>query len=406
MEELSIYVHIPFCVQKCAYCDFLSGPVTVKKQKEYSKALLTEIKLVGETGPAFCWNEQLDIDWIEKKEHTIVKSIFFGGGTPSIMDSDDICCILNAIREQFIVCEDAEITIEANPGTVTVKKIETYRTAGINRISLGLQSTNDDELLKLGRIHTYKDFIESYSIIRKQGFENVNVDLMFGLPGQTLTSYLEGLKKVIALSPEHISAYGLIIEEGTPFYQLYHRHEEMLPSEESTCLMDSEGRALLKAAGYMRYEISNYAKLGFECKHNKGYWLRNAYLGFGIGSASFYGNARYKNTEKLECYIKELLNCNLTNEHMDRLQEILGIECNFLTSEEQMEEFVYLGLRLIGGRKTEDFFAEFNKKITDVFEKQIDDFVEKGLLKIDSSIYLTEEGIAVSNYVMSEFLFD
>lgn len=322
-KSLELYVHIPFCVRKCEYCDFLSAPAGADTQQEYVRNLLLEIEQKG----VRCTDYE-------------VTTIFFGGGTPSILKAGWIADILNAIHRNFKVRKDAEITIECNPGTLTFEKLSIYKSAGINRISVGLQSASDAELRELGRIHTYEDFLKSYDLIRKKGFSNVNIDLMAALPGQTLKSYEQTLRRVLALKPEHISAYSLIIEEGTPFYEKYEADEllrekgekpQMLPSEETERLMYERTKELLFAHGYERYEISNYARRGYACRHNIGYWRRENYLGFGLGSASLLENERFHNTTDLTDYLGG---------------DYLAYEQEKLDKKSQMEEFMFLGLRM------------------------------------------------------------
>ena len=290
MKELELYLHIPFCVKKCNYCDFLSAPAEEKTRAAYVDTLIREI------------------EGFEEPEDYEVVTVFFGGGTPSILPGEAILRLMEALRKKFHFREEAEITLEANPGTVDEKKLSFYKKAGINRLSFGLQSTDAEELKKLGRIHTWEKFLESFELARKAGFSNINVDLMSALPGQTVESWEKTLKQVIALNPEHVSAYSLIIEEGTPFYQLYEKdaekrdageEPELLPSEEEERAMYELTGSVLKENGYLHYEISNYAKPGRECRHNLGYWQRKDYLGFGLGASTLLNPVRYKNTEDL-----------------------------------------------------------------------------------------------------------
>jgi oxygen-independent coproporphyrinogen-3 oxidase len=287
-RELGIYIHIPFCVKKCAYCDFLSAPATEEMKQEYINALLTEIK-------SYSGNT---------KEY-IVPNIFFGGGTPSCISADAVLSIMEAIREVFAVdIERLEATIEVNPGTVTRDKLEQYKNAGINRLSFGLQSTNDEELKLLGRIHTFEQFLENYHLARELGFHNINIDLMSALPGQTLSSWENTLETVLKLKPEHISAYSLIIEEGTQFYDLYRpgtKGAAELPDEDTDRLMYQRTKEILELNGYRRYEISNYAKPGFECRHNSSYWIGTDYLGVGLGASSLL----YSMQIRKSCTIKQ-----------------------------------------------------------------------------------------------------
>ena len=383
-KSLELYVHIPFCVRKCEYCDFLSAPAGADTQQEYVRNLLLEIEQKG----VRCTDYE-------------VTTIFFGGGTPSILKAGWIADILNAIHRNFKVRKDAEITIECNPGTLTFEKLSIYKSAGINRISVGLQSASDAELRELGRIHTYEDFLKSYDLIRKKGFSNVNIDLMAALPGQTLKSYEQTLRRVLALKPEHISAYSLIIEEGTPFYEKYEADEllrekgekpQMLPSEETERLMYERTKELLFAHGYERYEISNYARRGYACRHNIGYWRRENYLGFGLGSASLLENERFHNTTDLADYLGG---------------DYLAYEQEKLDKKSQMEEFMFLGLRMTEGISTEWFRQTFGLTVELVYGPVLEQQIADRLLrKEDGRIFLTERGLDVSNYVMAQFLLD
>lgn len=383
-KSLELYVHIPFCVRKCEYCDFLSAPAGADTQQEYVRNLLLEIEQKG----VRCTDYE-------------VTTIFFGGGTPSILKAGWIADILDAIHRNFKVRKDAEITIECNPGTLTFEKLSIYKSAGINRISVGLQSASDAELRELGRIHTYEDFLRSYDLIRKKGFSNVNIDLMAALPGQTLKSYEQTLRRVLALKPEHISAYSLIIEEGTPFYEKYEADEllrekgekpQMLPSEETERLMYERTKELLLAHGYERYEISNYARRGYACRHNIGYWRRENYLGFGLGSASLLENERFHNTTDLTDYLGG---------------DYLAYEQEKLDKKSQMEEFMFLGLRMTDGISTECFRQTFGLTVELVYGPVLEQQIADQLLrKEDGRIFLTERGLDVSNYVMAQFLLD
>ena len=383
-KSLELYVHIPFCVRKCEYCDFLSAPAGADTQQEYVRNLLLEIEQKG----------------VHCTDYEVI-TIFFGGGTPSILKAGWIADILDAIHRNFKVRKDAEITIECNPGTLTFEKLSIYKSAGINRISVGLQSASDAELRELGRIHTYEDFLKSYDLIRKKGFSNINIDLMAALPGQTLKSYEQTLRRVLALKPEHISAYSLIIEEGTPFYEKYEADEllrekgekpQMLPSEETERLMYERTKELLLAHGYERYEISNYARRGYACRHNIGYWRRENYLGFGLGSASLLENERFHNTTDLTDYLGG---------------DYLAYEQEKLDKKSQMEEFMFLGLRMTDGISTECFRQTFGLTVELVYGPVLEQQIADQLLRTEEGrIFLTERGLDVSNYVMAQFLLD
>ena len=393
-KPLAIYVHIPFCVKKCYYCDFLSGPAEKKSKDDYIEALIHEIHSYGEFAKDY-----------------MVKTIFIGGGTPSSIEESQIAAIMKALEEVFHFQakddQEMEITIEINPGAVTEEKLRTYLNAGINRISFGLQSANNEELKMLGRIHTFEEFLENYRLARKVGFKNINIDLMSALPGQTMESYLNTLEQIIALHPEHISAYSLIIEEGTPFYKMYGDEKKQtsglkLPSEEVDRKMYETTRQLMHEHGYERYEISNYAKASYECKHNCTYWLRGDYLGIGNGAASLIGTERFSNERDLQTYIELAKKKIDTNYHKN-----LHVEVEVLDERAQMEEFMFLGLRMIEGVSIQRFKESFHKDLFEVYGNVIATLIEKKLLEEKNGhLALTEYGIDISNYVMSEFLFD
>lgn len=373
MKALELYIHIPFCVKKCAYCDFLSGPSTPESRSKYVSLLCEEIRAAK-----------------EKAADYEVSTIFFGGGTPSILEGDQVAQIMDAVKESFSVRNDAEITLEMNPGTVTEEKLGVYKKAGINRLSIGLQSVHNEELKMLGRIHTYEEFLESYQMARTIGFDNVNVDLISAIPGQNVESWEETLKTVIALEPEHISAYSLIIEPGTLFYEKYDENSDELPSEEEEREIYWRTRQIMEEAGYHRYEISNYAKCGLECEHNKGYWKRTPYLGFGIGAATLFEESRYSNPECVEQW-KEAFEQKFSGEN--------------LTAEERMEEFMFLGLRMMQGISKLEFKAQFQCEIEEIYGSQIEKLVNLELIEETAEqIWLTEKGIDVSNAVFVEFM--
>ena len=406
MDMISIYIHIPFCVKKCRYCDFLSGPCDKDTQARYVKALISEIRQSEYAGSR-------------------VSTVFFGGGTPSILKAELLNEILDNVREIFSLDADAEISIECNPGTVDKGKLTQLKKMGFNRLSIGLQSANDDELKYLGRIHDYEEFLETYKNAREVGFENINVDIMSALPGQTIDSYKDTLKKVIELGPEHISAYSLIIEEGTEFWDIYgddgNTLTETEPAEGVLPLPDEDTerdmyyltKKVLEEAGYHRYEISNYARDGYECRHNKVYWTGDPYIGFGIGAASYADYVRWSNTDELYPYMKMLLKeGNLDMEWDDEdEEEIRPLQtewrCGYqkLGVNDRMEEFMIVGLRLVKGVSRERFAALFGRDIDRVFGSQIKKNEEAGLLETDGdNIRLTEAGIDVSNRVLASFL--
>ena len=363
-KPLELYIHIPFCIRKCAYCDFLSAPAALEVQEAYVGQLLQEIAA----------SKKLSEDYE-------AVTVFFGGGTPGILKGELLCSILRALRDRFSVREDAEITVEANPGTVNRDKLVQYREAGVNRISFGLQSADNQELKLLGRIHTWEQFLESFQLARETGFRNINVDLMSALPGQTTESVHRTLERVLALSPEHISAYSLILEEGTPFYKRYEGHPELLPSEEEERQMYYDTRDRLCACGYEHYEISNFAKPGYTCRHNLGYWERRDYKGFGLGAASLLENVRYTNQTDLTEYLKG---------------NFAGTE-DPLTEQAVREEYFFLGLRKMEGVEPGRYREHYEERIQRLQAQQL-------LEEKDGRIRLTERGTDVSNYVMAQFL--
>jgi len=396
MKKLSVYVHIPFCVKKCDYCDFLSAPADENTKTEYVDRLLEEIEKEAEN----------------YRDYMVV-SVFFGGGTPSVLKKEDTARIMSALREHYKIAETAEITSEVNPKTADDNKLKAYREMGFNRLSIGLQSADDKELKTLGRVHNYSDFLEVYKAARKAGFQNINIDIMSALPGQTPESYRKTVERVLKLQPEHISAYSLIIEEGTPFYSRYGEEDELrkksgkscieengkqgsemlhLPDEEEEREMYMLTGELLENYGYHRYEISNYAKDNYECRHNKAYWERQDYVGFGIGAASLVQNVRFQNKRDIKGY----LSGDFEKEEVDTL-----------TEKESMEEFMFLGLRLMCGVSKEQFLMQFGIPMEQVYDDVLNKMEKQGLLvNGNERVCLTGKGLDISNYVMAQFLLD
>lgn len=380
-RPLELYIHIPFCARKCGYCDFLSGPANAAACHEYVEQLIQEIIYQG----AYC------------KGYGVV-TVFVGGGTPSILRSEDMQGIMAAVRKHFFLEPSAEITIEVNPGTVTKEKLEVYRENGINRISIGLQSANEQELKTLGRIHTYDEFLKTYQRVRLAGFSNVNVDLMSALPGQTTASWKSTLKKVTMLKPEHISAYSLMIEEGTPFYEKYHQNPQLLPSEEEEREMYYMTKDFLHEQGYERYEISNYARPGYECRHNVGYWTGVEYLGLGLGASSHIGHFRFHNEPDLERYQRIPMRGENVGESLRR-------SLVRLSDKERMEEFMFLGLRRMEGVSGSEFLGRFGQNMWNVYGEVLKKLEENHLIIVENPyVRLSDFGIDISNYVLSEFL--
>lgn len=387
-KELEIYIHIPFCVRKCAYCDFLSGPAAPEEQKAYVRALIKEIRT------AACYSSRYE-----------VTTIFFGGGTPSLLAGEQLDEIMRTIKESFPIREDAEITMEMNPGTANREKLKAYRQAGINRLSIGLQSANNQELKILGRIHTFETFLETYQMAREEGFDNINVDLMSALPGQTETSYEETVQKVLTLAPEHISSYSLIIEEGTPFFEWYGKGETgnmpELPDEDTERCMYRRTKELLEEAGYYRYEVSNYALPGKECRHNIGYWERKDYLGFGIGAASLLEENRFSNVRNRSVYVQAL-----EQYEGEEVFAAIRTEKEVLSKEDQMSETMILGLRMMKGIAKDEFHKRFGKAMDEVYGDVLKKYIDWNLLELtqDNRVRFTEQGISVSNIVLADFL--
>ena len=405
-RELELYVHIPFCVKKCAYCDFLSAPAGEREIHAYTDALIHEIRARGEN----------------HKDYR-VRTVFLGGGTPSVLSGGDAARIFRALKKSFDIAENPEITLEVNPGTVTEEKTAAWKNAGINRISIGLQSVNDRELKMLGRIHTFREFLNTWKLVRRAGFNNVSIDLISAIPGQTVQSWERTLRTVAELGPEHISAYSLIIEEGTPFYTLYGDGKENagdssfppLPDEDEDREIYQRTASVLNEYGYHRYEISNYAREGYECRHNLGYWERKEYLGLGLGASSLIRECRFHNTADMEKYMhvygsggkaaegkkNSASSCMKTEGQNSTLEEI-----EKLSVEDQMEEFMFLGLRKTAGISPEDFRRSFDRNIMDVYGEKLIKLEKQGLIRNSGArIRLTERGTDISNYVFSEFIF-
>lgn len=378
---LELYVHIPFCVKKCDYCDFLSGPAEPDTRRAYVQALLREI------------------DGIAGCEDREIPSVFIGGGTPSVLEASEIFGIMEALRRKFCFSEKAEITIEANPGTLTGKKLEQYRESGINRLSMGLQSAENRELRTLGRIHTFEEFLGNYRLAREAGFKNINVDLMCAIPGQECEGWERNLQTVAQLEPEHISAYSLIIEEGTPFAE----KKLDLPDEDSEYRMYEDTREILREYGYHQYEISNYAKAGYECRHNIGYWRRTQYLGLGLGAASLTaesgspsGQCRFRNTEDMQ----EYLQYSSTPEKIRKDRVSLSVA-------EQQEEFMFLGLRMTQGISEKDFQDCFGVSLNEIYGEILEKYRKTDFLEKEGSCWrFTRQGIHVSNQILADFLQD
>lgn len=396
-RPLGLYLHFPFCVRKCRYCDFLSFPSGEAGREIYLERLKEEIKARGAIYQDYN-----------------IETLFIGGGTPSLMTGQQLTELLDTVRASFHVSPVGEWTMECNPGTTDAETLRIYRNAGINRLSFGLQSMNDEELKYLGRIHTAKQFAENYQAARRVGFENINIDLMSALPGQTTASWMDTLNKAAAFEPEHLSAYSLIIEEGTPFWDLYgdDRSGEAnadgiiadggagqqgkaaipaLPDEDSERQMYHLTKRILAEKGYERYEISNYARKGFECRHNLIYWQRKDYLGLGLGAASMVGNRRFSNVSDMTSYMHDWSYCQ---------EEILDRKA-------QIEETMFLGLRCTAGVSDRMFTEKFGQSMMDIYGDIIRKYLSEGFLiynPSDGRLAFSEAGTDVSNWILSDFL--
>ncbi len=403
MRELSLYLHIPFCARKCRYCDFLSWPAAEREQREYLELLLLEIEK-----QSFFYK---DYD---------VASVFVGGGTPSLLAADAINILFEKLNHDFAIKKDCEITVEANPDSLTTEKLTAFSRAGVNRLSIGLQSTDDEELRRIGRLHDYQTFCRAYENARQTGFRNINIDLMASLPGQTFDSYRKTLERVLQLRPEHISAYSLMLEEGTWLYE--HRKELLFPTEdEDRAFYELTGK-MLAEYNYNRYEISNYALDGYACRHNQVYWTRGDYAGFGLGAASMVDNVRWSNPRSIPEYRDALLRPYSASTDFEPAERTgaglaaaktdltaararLSGNVQYLSVQEQMEEFMFLGLRLTKGVSKQDFRETFGLPIEEVYGKAIEALRRDGLLLADDFVRLTPFGTDISNYVMEKFLF-
>ena len=378
MEELGIYIHIPFCKQKCFYCDFCSFANKNEMQEKYVETVINEIKN------------------ITHKEKYTVTTIYLGGGTPSILNPDYIKSILQEIKSSFEILDDAEITIEINPGTVNEEKLKKYKEYGINRLSIGLQSANDKILKKIGRIHDYKQFEETFFYARKCGFKNINVDLMIGLPTQAVEDVKQTLEKIIQKNPEHISVYSLIIEEGTIIEKLINENKLQLPDEETERIMYWTVVNELKENGYNQYEISNFSKKTYESKHNTNCWKQKQYIGLGTSAHSYLNKKRYSNTNNIEEYIKNIQENNISKNITIHEEQ---------TEESTMNEYMLLGLRMIQGININEFKQKFKIDPTIKYKEILEKLQKENLIQITkTSIKLTKQGINFGNIVWEEFI--
>lgn len=392
LKDISLYIHIPFCVRKCLYCDFLSFPMSEEKKESYVDILLKEFEM---------WERTLS------HHREIFKTVFIGGGTPTCLKPELLRTIGERIKRH--ISSETEFTIEVNPGTLTDEHIEVFKDIGVNRISLGLQSAQNTELQRLGRIHSYEDFENNYKKLRAAGFTNINVDIMSDIPGQSPQSYRDTLQKVLELEPEHISAYSLIIEPGTPFFDMYENGELDIADEDTDRDMYAMTKSLLAKKGYNRYEISNYSKKGRECIHNIVYWNGGDYLGIGLGASSYVDGMRFAapaDFDEYEKFVRE--------NYLKKSKELTEIASNLeesevLTEDKKIEEFMFLGLRLTEGIYINVFRERFGKDIFEVYPDAIRKHIEEGLLVHDREkgrIYFSDIGLDLSNYVLSDFIID
>ena len=379
MKELGIYIHIPFCKQKCYYCDFVSYANKEEKIQEYIECLQKEIEMESEK---------------YKNEEYEITTIYIGGGTPSFIDASYIERIINTIKQNYKLYENPEITIEVNPGTINEEKIRKYKDIEINRISIGLQTTKDNLLKQIGRIHTYEEFLNCYKIVKKIGIDNINVDLMLGLPNQTLEDLKEGLIEVINLKPNHISLYSLILEENTILEKMVRQNMAKLPEEDLEREMYWTTKNILEKNGYIHYEISNFSKEGYESKHNLNCWNQKEYLGFGAAAHSYMKKTRYSNTENIEKYINQ----EMQSKQLHMVHEVQK-------EEEQKKEYMLLGLRKIDGVQISSFKNKFGCNPIMEFKNELNKLTQEGLIEIDlDQIKLTEKGIDLANIVWEEFI--
>jgi len=378
--QAAIYFHIPFCLSKCGYCDFISFAHPEISPDSYVELLLEELCLRAKF-----------------LEPVSAPTIYFGGGTPSILTPEQINRLMEAVRKQFNIDKPAEITLEANPGTVTLESLKGYLAAGVNRLSLGIQSLDDRQLALLGRIHSADDARSAFKAARTAGFSNIGIDLMHGIPGQTLESWQETLREAVALKPEHVSVYGLSVETGTPFAKKAKQGDLNLPDEEQAVAMFEQTTEALCRAGYEHYEISNFARPGYGSRHNQVYWRRGNYLGFGAGAHSFLSRpnfgVRWENPSTLGEYA--------TAVNSGKLSKIAVS----LSRKEAMAEFMFLGLRLLEGVNSEEFTLQFGLELEAAFPKVVARLCERGLLSMEGSMLrLTAKGLLLANLVMEEFV--
>lgn len=375
MKEVSLYIHIPFCKQRCFYCDFPTFSGKDHLREEYVDALIKEIR--------------------DKCTKYLIKTIFIGGGTPSYLGENELEKLLKTVSE-LNLSKNIEYSMECNPGTVNEEKLKIMKKYGVNRISFGLQSCNDELLKNIGRIHTFKEFLENYKLARKIGFDNINIDLMYGLPNLTIEVWKDTLEEICKLKPEHISAYSLIIEEGTVFYNLYEKDKLKLPSEDDERIMDKMTKDILISNGYHQYEISNFSLKNRECEHNKVYWSLDEYIGVGSASSSYINGYRLTNESNIGEYIRRVKSNEDTV--VDKYKNL---------REDEIEEFIFMGLRMLSGIDLLKFNRKFGADIYSIYKNVIEKNIDDGLLIINKDrMYLTTKGVELSNRVMSDFILE
>lgn len=374
---LGLYIHIPFCVKKCKYCDFNSFKLNVGEKRKYLNYLKREMEL-----------------YKGNLEGRSIDSVFVGGGTPSILNEEEIKILFQNIKNNFQIKDSAEITMECNPGTLTLNKLKTMKECGVNRLSIGLQAIQNNHLEYIGRVHTYEEFEKNYYQAKEVGFENINIDLMYALPNQSKEDWMESLEKVVKLNPTHISAYSLILEENTELFNMYERHEFKLLDEDTDIEMYEYTINYLKSNGYNQYEISNYAKKGFECKHNILYWKCENYVGLGVSASGFLNKTRYNNL----CELDEYKNIIHSGKKPIEWEEKLSIK-------DEIEESIFLGLRMNQGIKFKDFHKKYNFNFEEEYKNEIDKLKEMKLIEIkDEGMRLTQKGREISNSIFVEFM--
>ena len=374
---LGLYIHIPFCVTKCKYCDFNSFKIDLNEKIKYLNYLGEEMKLYKEE--------------IKNRE---IDSVFVGGGTPSILNENEINILFEKIKENFNIKSNAEITMECNPGTLTLNKLKAMKKSGVNRLSIGLQAVQNHHLKYIGRIHTFEEFEKNYHDAKQMGFDNINIDLMYALPNQSREDWMESLEKVVKLNPTHISAYSLILEENTELFKMYERDEFNLLDENTDIEMYEYTINYLKSHGYNQYEISNYAKDNFECKHNVLYWKCEEYVGIGASASGYFNGISYNNICELDNYEKMILE----GEKPIEWEEKLSIK-------DEIEESIFLGLRMNEGIQISDFKEKYNFDFEKEYKNEIEKLSKMELIEIDNNLMkLTQKGREISNSIFVEFI--